>query len=193
MTSVSSEKKRSEGREMMPGAAFPYGRILVTFADLPQVEEVFQLALHLAAGPDRELFLLRVVPGGRERGGPPADEQSLYSEMRAINTLLRTEAIPAQLEAAPARRAETIVAYAEEREVDLIIAVGRATDGGRYRQLVEDLLPMASCPAMILCTALPAAEGKEAGSATGGNPAGAPWSPGEEAEGSRAAPRAIIA
>ena len=144
MTSWRDERKgRGEGEQ---GALFPYERILLAFADLPQAEEVFQLALHLAAGPGRELFLLRVVPGGERR----VDEQPLYSELRAINVLLQAEAIPARLEAAPAADAQAIVAYAEEREVDLIIAVGRTGNGGTYRRLVEDVLERAPCTAMVL-------------------------------------------
>lgn len=159
----------------MPGAAFPYERILLTFAALPQVEEVFQLALHLAAGPGRELFLLRVVPwrqaGGDLRRKGRYDEQSLYSEMRAINTLLHTEGIPARLEVAPAPGAEAIVAYAQEREVDLIIAVGRATDGGQYRRLIEEVLRVAPCTAMMLSATSPAAEGEGQRTAGGGGAA----------------------
>ncbi len=146
MTSWRDERRgRGEG-ELEKGALFPYERILLTFADLPQVEELFQLALHLAAGPGRELFLLRVVPGGGRR----VDAQTLYSELRAINVLLQAEAIPARLEAAPAADAQAIVAYAEEREVDLIIAVGRAGNGETYRRLVEDVLERAACTAMVL-------------------------------------------
>lgn len=149
----------------MPGAVFPFERILLTFAELPQVEEVFQLALHLAAGPGRELFLLRVVPGGRARGEVPGegrvDDECLYSELRAINTLLQTEEIPAHLEAAPVPGAESIVDYAEERQVDLIIAVSQAANGGRYRRLVEELLRQAPCTAMMLSGMPRKVEGEE--------------------------------
>lgn len=144
-----SDMRRRIGEEHLPGAVFPYERILLTFADLPQAEEVFQLALHLAAGEGRSLYLLRVVPALERR----LDAESLYSELRAINMLLQEEAIAADLEAAPAGNAETIIDYARERDVDLIIAVSRAANGGSYRRLVEDVLRQAPCTAMMLCAA----------------------------------------
>lgn len=155
-----SDRRRRAG-EHLPGAVFPYERILLTFADLPQVEDLFQLALHLAAGPGRALYLLRVVPECKKR----LDAEPLYSELRAINMLLQEKAIPAQLEAAPADRAETIIRYAEEREVDLIIAVGRAANGGAYRRLVEEVLRQAPCTAMMLCSAAQPAAAAGAGAA----------------------------
>jgi len=169
VTSLSDERSRTTERELTPGAVFPYERILLAFAELPQVEEVFQLALHLAAGPGRELFLLRVVPGGWERGGEARmDEQSLYSELKGIHMLLRTEEIPARLEALPAPGAEAVVAYAEEQRVDLIIVVGREANGGSFRQLGEELLRQAPCTAMMLCGVPRGAAEKPAGRQGGG-------------------------
>lgn len=150
---LSDKRRRIPAAELLPGTVFPYERILLTFADLRQVEEVFQLALHLAAGPRRELFLLRVVPGGRADDETRVDMEALYSEMRSINVLLQREGIPARLESAPAPGAASIAAYAAEREIDLIIVIGVAANDGMYRKLVEGLMRQAPCTAMLLCAA----------------------------------------
>ena len=165
MTSKSDKRRRIKAEELLPGAVFPYDRVLLTFAELPQAEEVFQLALHLAAGEGRALHLLRVLPECEKR----LDAEPLYSELRAINMLLETEAIAARLEAAPAGSAEEIIDYAEEREVDLIIAVGRAANGGSYRRLIEEMLRQAPCPAMMLCAAAPQAAGRPGQQGGGGS------------------------
>ena len=147
MTSFSSEEgRRKRGEEVAAGGVFPYERILLAFAGLSRADELLQLALHLTAGPGSELFLLRVLPGGRKR----VDQESLYTELRTLNRRLHAEGIQARLEAVPAAGADALVAYAEACQVDMIIAIGRETNGGTYGRLVDELLRQAPCAAMAL-------------------------------------------
>jgi nucleotide-binding universal stress UspA family protein len=115
-------------------------KIVVGFDDTDASKRALERAAQLAKAFESELLVTSVVPlvgGGARSGGAidPADSPSKHvEELSHARTYLEGQGIAAHYHAAVGSPAETIVALATERGVDLIVV------GTREPNILERLL-----------------------------------------------------
>ncbi len=98
-----------------------FGRILVPFDNLLHLQETLCQALELAENLSAEVVLLRV-------NVPEADpshclvNESLYSELKALQAQSASLPVPVRIEAVAGQANEAIVRYAAEHGINLIFS-----------------------------------------------------------------------
>lgn len=99
-------------------------QVLVPFASLPLSAETFESACTVARALSAEIVLLRVNPP-IDPATQTTDCESLYSELKALQTQLRVCDVAVKIETANRGTGKLTVPYAAPEDVDFVIISGR--------------------------------------------------------------------
>lgn len=136
-----------------------FGTILVPFDNLLHLQETLCQALELAENLAAEVVLLRV-------NVPEADpshclvNESLYSELKALQAQCASLPVPVRIEAVAGQANEAIVRYAAEHGINLIFSPEIA-------RLVKENAAVRKTPALATPEASGAASGNRLAGLTG--------------------------
>jgi nucleotide-binding universal stress UspA family protein len=119
MTTVWSPQPEADTPATLASSAVPYKRVLLPFTDAGLLEQALARILPTIEVMADELTLLRVRPFPVVAGAMEAER--LYTELKSVQAQLQRCAIPVKLDTVVGALARSIVEYARQNSVDLIL------------------------------------------------------------------------
>lgn len=129
------------------GAMIKYKHLLMPFIGPTTLGPVLGSALSMARDDGADLHLLRVQPVVDESFSAG---EALFTELKGLHAQLQPGQVVAEIELEPEGSAESIVAYAHEHQIDLIMLPRPDSADYHLINLIQDIILQARCPILII-------------------------------------------